>query len=472
MSESGRRVPAEERLREEVVELRSEIRRLTTRIDRQQDDIASLTASFEELSVRGEESRGSASDLGASSSPLPILRYSPLSATPCQLPEDTKKKKATSAFLAPARGDCKRNWTLAEEGARRGSQAELRKRPPSLSIALLYCGKDHAGNTYQNPVLVFSRFTPVRDLCQRGADWAWAHSIFIGVPSQREGQVAVVAAGLDWLASQDSRMMDGMSEDGGVPSRPPSEEREGLGVGGILQPRECLVQQEDFVDNEYSLGSLDLVGEEPQNCAVIAIGLCQGKLLVGVPEAVWHRSLSRRRLPPKALSRPVLAAVVACSATKRAEDADIVASTKVWIGLLDPMMEKEISYVEGLDFDHHFGLVGEELALPYGKALVEVANEHFGFVTAESEVQQPHGTVPPLEDRLRMLEENLEALRGSLAAIAGEARGGGRAVPLPAKPSPKPAQLPRICQGWIQPLSEPLCKLGYQHTTSKRWPRP
>lgn len=242
-------------------------------------------------------------------------------------------------------------------------------------------------------------------------------------------------------------MMDGMSEDGGVPSRPPSEEREGLGVGGILQPRECLVQQEDFVDNEYSLGSLDLVGEEPQNCAVIAIGLCQGKLLVGVPEAVWHRSLSRRRLPPKALSRPVLAAVVACSATKRAEDADIVASTKVWIGLLDPMMEKEISYVEGLDFDHHFGLVGEELALPYGKALVEVANEHFGFVTAESEVQQPHGTVPPLEDRLRMLEENLEAMRGSLAAIAGEARGGGRAVPLPAKPSPKPAPAPKDLPG-------------------------
>ena len=89
----------------------------------------------------------------------------------------------------------------------------------------------------------------------------------------------------------------------------------------------------------------------------------------------------------------MLAAVVACSATKRSEDADIVASTKVWIGLLDPMMEKEINYVEGLDFDHHFGLVGEELALPYGKALVEVANEHFGFVTAESEVQQPHGAV-------------------------------------------------------------------------------
>ena len=58
-----------------------------------------------------------------------------------------------------------------------------------------------------------------------------------------------------------------------------------------------------------------------------------------------------------------------------------------------------------------------------------------------------HGTVPPLEDRLRMLEENLEAMRGSLAAIAGEARGGGRAVPLPAKPSPKPAPAPKDLPG-------------------------
>ena len=86
-------------------------------------------------------------------------------------------------------------------------------------------------------------------------------------------------------------------------------------------------------------------------------------------------------------------------------------------------------------------------AIPYGKALVEVANEHFGFVTAESEVQQPHGAVPPLEDRLRMLEENLEAMRGSLAAIAGEARGGSCAVPLPAKPSPKPAPAPKDLPG-------------------------
>ena len=133
-----------------------------------------------------------------------------------------------------------------------------------------------------------------------------------------------------------------------------------------------------------------------------------------MPESVWHRSLSKRRLPPKALSKAVLVAVVACTADKRLHDEDIVASTKVWIGLLDPQMEK-VDYIEGLQFDHHFGLVGDLLALPYGKALVEVANEHFGF------------------ERMQKLEESLEAIRGSLASLAGGTHGGARAVPLPVK---------------------------------------
>ena len=99
MSESGRRVPAEERLREEVVELRSEIRRLTTRLDRQQDDIASLTASFEELSVRGEESRGSASDLGAST--ISTAHTEVVSTVSNTLP-DTKEDRH-QCFLGPSR---------------------------------------------------------------------------------------------------------------------------------------------------------------------------------------------------------------------------------------------------------------------------------------------------------------------------------------------------------------------------------
>ena len=221
--------------------------------------------------------------------------------------------------------------------------------------------------------------------------------------------------------------MAGMSEGGSGASQAPSEEIR-LEEQVPSSPRDYLVQQEDFTDNEYHLGTLGLLGEDLESCAIIAIGLCQGKLLVGVPESVWHRSLSKRRRPPKALSKAVLVAVVACTAEKRLHDEDIVASTKLWIGLLDPQMEKEIDFTEGLQFDHHFGLVG-----PTSPTL---ANEHFGFVTAESEIHpghQPKAVVPPMEERMQKLEESLEAIRGSLASLAGGTQGGAQAVPLPAK---------------------------------------
>ena len=231
--------------------------------------------------------------------------------------------------------------------------------------------------------------------------------------------------------------MAGMTEDGSNASRAPSGDLERLEEEdkGPLLARDCLVQQEDCIDNDYLLGSLDLVGVEAENCAVIAIGLCHGKLLVGVPETVWHRSLSKRRLQPKALNKAVLVAVVACRSGQRLADEDIVASCKVWIGLLDPQMEKDLTFMEDLSFDHHFGKIGEELALPYGRALVEVANEHFGFVTAESEVKQPpmEPGAPPLEERMQILEANLEAIKGSLAVLTGNAPGGHPAVPLPEK---------------------------------------
>ncbi len=199
MSESSRRGTAEERLREEVVELRGELRRLTVRLDRQQDDIASLTASFEELSVRGEESRGSASDLGAStistahtevvstvSNNLPAARGYPNATPPPVLSWAQREEIARGIGLWLRR---------ALEGDHR--QNSGRDRLPLASRYYLVV-KDYAGITYENPVLVFSRFTPVRDLCQRGTDWA--DSIFIGVPSQREGQTAAAAAGLIWPA--------------------------------------------------------------------------------------------------------------------------------------------------------------------------------------------------------------------------------------------------------------------------------
>lgn len=198
MSESGRSRTAEERLREEVVELRGEVRRLTARLDRQQDDLATLTASFEELSVRGEESRIGGSDFGGStistthtevvstaSNTLPVARPYPNPA-PAVLTWGQREEIARELGAWLRR---------ALEGEHR--QASGRDRLPLASRYYLVV-KDYVGTTYEHPILVFNRFSRVRDLCQRGTDWS--DSIFIGVPSQREGQIVAAAAGLTWPA--------------------------------------------------------------------------------------------------------------------------------------------------------------------------------------------------------------------------------------------------------------------------------
>ncbi len=75
------------------------------------------------------------------------------------------------------------------------------------------------------------------------------------------------------MASPDPVTMAGMSEGGSEASRAPSETER-------LLPRDCLVQQEEFTDNEYSLGTLDLVGEEPAREKCWSV--CQSQYGTGV----------------------------------------------------------------------------------------------------------------------------------------------------------------------------------------------
>ena len=200
MSEASRTRTSEERLREEVVDLRGEVRRLTARLDRQQDDLASLAASFEELSVRGEESRGSASDLGAST----------ISTAHTEVVTSTVSNSGLGGGRGPQPSEAPAvlTWAAREEIAR-GVGAWIRRaldgdhRQNSgrdrlhLASRIYIVAKDYAGNTF-DPVLVFSRLSQVREICQRGGDWA--DSVFVGLPSQREGQVASASAGLGWPA--------------------------------------------------------------------------------------------------------------------------------------------------------------------------------------------------------------------------------------------------------------------------------
>ena len=117
MSVGGNRLKSsEDRLREEVKELRGEVRRLTEKLDGQQDELSGLISAVEELRLQG----------GKSSSEAAEAEYNPTRGVGGDNVSDCGSysfvqesvQEAPLAFEGPlgvSRGGCKRNWSFLEE---------------------------------------------------------------------------------------------------------------------------------------------------------------------------------------------------------------------------------------------------------------------------------------------------------------------------------------------------------------------
>ena len=96
----------------------------------------------------------------------------------------------------------------------------------------------------------------------------------------------------------------------------PSEEGErdvALRPPNPITARQCTVLLEGETGSEadpaYPVGVFEVPadsGGEPTSVACIAITEVEGRLLVAVPFATWHRVTSKRILPQRALSKPVV----------------------------------------------------------------------------------------------------------------------------------------------------------------------
>lgn len=135
---------------------------------------------------------------------------------------------------------------------------------------------------------------------------------------------------------------------------------------------------------------------------LIQIGEFEGKLLVAVPEAVWHRTTSRRVLPSTALTKPTLVEVTAAQAGNLEEplpDEEI----KVWIGFLKPAFYDHLEIVDECNVQYCFDSTEDGMLLPFSQALVDVAQEHFAFFSADGaapladEAEDPGIDGQPLE---------------------------------------------------------------------------
>ena len=168
-------------------------------------------------------------------------------------------------------------------------------------------------------------------------------------------------------------------------------------------------------------------------CYVIPVAVVQRKLLVAVPFGAWHRSPTERFLPRTALTKATLVEVEAVVLPDHPGGEAESQMCRLWIGFLRGDLARMgrvgESEAEGcVDFGDEDGV----RIAPYAAPLVEIANDHFAFVSANSgagdageQVQPNEGLAP--EARFARLEESLEQIRASLAGLAG----GRVAAPLP-----------------------------------------
>lgn len=174
--------------------------------------------------------------------------------------------------------------------------------------------------------------------------------------------------------------------------------------------------------------------------SVVPITVVSGKLLAAVLFLTWHKTPARRILPRDGLARPILVQVsVAPDISAGSAEAEEVV-VKAWIGFLSAELAAT-GTVGALEEEHEVACFGEEagvrVQLPE-EALVNIADEHFGFVTAESGAAGEVGVAAsrakkkskddPQEARLRMLEAAMEEIRSSLASLQPKANSSGAAA--------------------------------------------
>ncbi|CAE7248000.1 unnamed protein product [Symbiodinium sp. CCMP2592] len=185
------------------------------------------------------------------------------------------------------------------------------------------------------------------------------------------------------------------------------------------------------------------------SCSIVVIAQFEGSFLVAVPQTAWRRTAGQRYLPRTALSRTVLAEVLAAASAMRHG-----VKLKVWLGMLDPALEGLVDFaVEGeLSPDVGFGSRASERLNPYGPSLSAIASEHYAFQTPAEDVQMEGGGAPRdgeefWEQRLTSLEAGVQRIQASLEALVdgvplsapAEHLPGAGVGPLPSPPAPKAA---------------------------------
>ena len=225
-----------------------------------------------------------------------------------------------------------------------------------------------------------------------------------------------------------------------------------------LPIRSCLalVGPDLAFDETFPVGQFEVPADsseaDPVSVAIIAIAESDDKVVVAVPAAAWHRSLSRRILPLNSLLKPLPLTVDLCdrSGETTADGQPHFETAKVWIGLLAPSAEEYIVFDqsgEGAPADIPFS-TSDPALVPSAPGLIAAHQQHFAFLTAASGSggggARPRAAAdnPSLDKRLEALEQSVQTIAQSVQKLT----------------SPIPAEVP-ITKGEACPLPPGLAFL-------------
>ena len=202
----------------EVEQLRAEVCGLREELVSVQAELARLRRSLAGLRATGASAPGTPHTSGYSRYPESEGSYSLVTenlggfvptAAPHLRDERAPETPIEILAAAPLRGNCPSasiTWEQREEVARKVGEwigrclAGLHRGSNSRDqnpVASRYwiVARDFEGIIY-NPPLVFRAFSGAKALCKRGP--AAGDSVFVGLPTEREVEVAIRSAGLSW----------------------------------------------------------------------------------------------------------------------------------------------------------------------------------------------------------------------------------------------------------------------------------
>eukprot|EP00435_Cladocopium_sp_Y103_P042978 s3612_g12.t1 len=167
---------------------------------------------------------------------------------------------------------------------------------------------------------------------------------------------------------------------------------------------------------ELQLYSESLDAGGVRSFPLVLITELEGKVLVAVPGAAWHRSSARRKMKQGAMAKVQPIEVLVSTLANPTEALD-VPKIKVWVGFLNvALMDSLAPFDPGDACDFFFQDDEAEVIIPYPDSLIAAASDHFAFFSAEEDR-------PGVDDGAGGLVAGLDGEELSVAGDAGAVQG-------------------------------------------------